>query len=137
MVNGVIAQKLRAFDRALTELRSLGHVRAGDLAADWRLQRAAERDVLILVDVLVEVAQRVAGNAGKSRLSSIGDALSRCVRLGALSAEVNYVALVRLANFPVYRYETIDAALLVEIVNDQLDDFARFRDEITVYLESR
>ena len=71
MVNGVIAQKLRAFDRALTELRSLGHVRAGDLAGDWRLQRAAERDVLILVDVLVEVAQRVAGNAGKSRLRCV------------------------------------------------------------------
>jgi uncharacterized protein YutE (UPF0331/DUF86 family) len=118
-------------------LRSLGHITPADLAADWRLQRAVERDVLILVDVVVEVCQRVAGSTGQTRLPSIGDAVARCVRLGALSPEVNYVGLVRLANFPVYRYEAIEAGLLVEMVNEKLDDFARFRDDMTVYLGRR
>ncbi len=136
MVNGVIAQKLRALDRALAELRSIGAITPADLAVDWRLQRAVERDVLILVDVVVELSQRVAGNAGKARLPSVGDALARCVRLGALSAEVNYVSLVRLASFPAHRYEAIEGEMLAEIVNEQLDDFARFRDEIASYLGS-
>jgi len=136
MVNGVVAQKLQALDRALAELRSVGSITPADLAADWRLQRAVERDVLILVDVVVELAQRVAGNTGQTRRLSAGDALARCVRLGALSADVHYVVLVRPASFPVYRYEGIDPALLVEIVNGQLDDFGRFRDEIVAYLES-
>ncbi len=136
MVDSPIARKMQALERALVELRSIAPITQDDLAADWQRQRAVERDVLILVDVVVEVAQRVAGNGGKTRLPSIGDAIARCVRLGALSADVNYVALVRLANFPVYRYESIDAALLVEIVNEQLGDFERFRDEMAVYLGS-
>jgi uncharacterized protein YutE (UPF0331/DUF86 family) len=137
MQDSPTARKLLALERALAELRSLGHITPADLAADWRMQRAVERDVLILVDVVVEVCQRVAGNAGQTRLPSVGDAVARCVRLGALSAEVNYVGLVRLANFPVYRYEAIEAGLLVEMVNEKLDDFARFRDDMTVYLGRR
>ena len=136
MLDSPTAKKLHAFDRALAELRSAGRITPASLATDWRLHRAVERDVLILVDVVVEVCQRVAGNAGKTRLPSMGDAVARCVRLGALSAEVNYVALVRLANFPVYRYEAIEAEMLVEIVNEQLGDFARFREEMGAYLGS-
>lgn len=137
MPDSPTTRKLRAFERALTELRSVGRITPAGLAADWRLQRAVERDVLILVDVVVELTQRVAGGAGKARLPSAGDAISRCVRLGALSAEVNYVTLVRLASFPAYRYEAIEAEMLVEIVNEQLDDFRRFHDEIADYLGSQ
>lgn len=137
MLDTPTAKKLHALERALVELQSVGHLTPAGLAADWRLHRAVERNVLILVDVVVEVCQRVAGNTGKTRLPSMGDAVARCVRLGALSAGVNYVALVRLANFPVYRYETIAAETLVEIVNEQLVDFARFRDEMGAYLGSR
>jgi uncharacterized protein YutE (UPF0331/DUF86 family) len=128
---------MQALDRALGELRTVAPITPADLAADWRVQRAVERNVLILVDVVVEVCQRVAGNTGRTRLPSIGDAVARCVRLGALSAEVNYVALVRLANFPVYRYEAIEAGMLAGMVNGQLDDFARFRNEMGRYLKSQ
>ena len=136
MVSGVVAQKLQALDRALAELHSVGRLTANDLANDWRLQRAVERAALILVDVAVEVCQHVAGAAGKTRLPSSGDAIVRCVRLGALSDQPNYVRMVRLASFPVYRYEAIPAELLVELANEQLDDFARFRNEIAAYFES-
>ena len=136
MVDSPVAKKLQAFDRALAEMRAVGHITPAELAADWRTRRAVERDALILVEVMVELCQRVAGNSGRTRLPSAGDAITRCVRLGALSADVNYVGLVRLANFPVYRYEAIDDALLAEMVNEQLDDFARFRGEIAAYLES-
>lgn len=136
IVDNPVARKLQAFDRAPAELRAVGHVTPAGLAADWRTRRAVERDALILVDVAVELSQRVAGNTGKTRLPSAGDAMTRCVRLGALSADVNYLGLVRLANFPAYRYEAIDDALLAEIVNERLDDFERFRDEIAAYLES-
>ena len=137
MLDTPTTKKLRAFERALTELRSVGRITPAGLAADWRLQRAVERDVLILVDVVVELTQRVAGGAGKARLPSAGDAISRCVRLGALSGEVNYVGLVRLASFPVYRYEAIEAEMLATIVNEQLGDFGRFYDEIANYLGSQ
>ena len=127
---------MQALERALSELRTVAPITPADLTADWRIQRAVERNVLILVDVVVEVCQRVAGNTGRTRLPSLGDAVARCVRLGALSAAVNYVGLVRLANFPVYRYETIETGMLAEMVNGQLDDFARFHDEMGAYLES-
>ncbi len=137
MLDPPTTRKLRALERALAELRTAVPITPADLAADWRRQRAVERNVLILVDVVVELAQRVAGGGGKARLPSAGDAIARCVRLGALSGNVNYVGLVRLASFPVYRYEAIEAEMLAEIVNEQLDDFGRFHDEMRAYLGSR
>ena len=61
MVDSPVTRKMQALERALAELRSVGHLTAADLSADWRLQRAVERDVLILVDVVVELCVAQSG----------------------------------------------------------------------------
>jgi hypothetical protein len=38
--------------------------------------------------------------------------------------------MVQFRNFVVHRYERIDTEILVEIVNNRLDDFEKFRDEV-------
>ena len=134
MLDTTTAKKLRAFERALAELRSVGHLAPAGLAADWQLLRRKARGGRRLVGRVAGLTQRAAGGAGKARLPSAADAISRCVRLGALSAEVNYVTLVRLASFPAYRYEAIEGEMLATIVNEQLGDFGRFHDEMAAYL---
>jgi hypothetical protein len=66
MRNGVIAQKLQALDQVLGELRSLGTVTAAQLESDWRTRRAVERNLQVLIEVVIDVCQRLIALAGQT-----------------------------------------------------------------------
>lgn len=134
MINGVIAQKLQTLDQVLTELRSLGRVNAVQLQEDWRDRRAIERDLKLLVEIVVDVCQRLISLAGQAPAATGADAVTRCIQLGVLSANDAYREMVRFRNFIVHRYEHIDVEILTAIVNRRLSDFEQFRDEVLAYV---
>jgi uncharacterized protein YutE (UPF0331/DUF86 family) len=133
MINGVIFQKLQSLDEILTELRSLGTVRMADLEGDWRTRRAIERDLQVMVEIVIDVCQRLIALAGQTPAPTSGDAVERCIQLGALSNYGAYRKMVQFRNFVVHRYERVDVAVLVDMVNHRLADFERFRAEVQKY----
>ncbi|MFQ5610730.1 MAG: DUF86 domain-containing protein [Anaerolineae bacterium] len=134
MLNGVIAQKLQSLDEVLTELRSLGQIDATQLRGDWRTQRAIERDLQVLVEIVIDVCQRLISLAGQTPAVTSIDATERCIQLGVLSDDEAYRQMVRFRNFIVHRYNHIDVDILVDIVNHRLSDFEQFRDEVLAYV---
>jgi len=137
MQNGIIAQKLQALDRTLVELRSLGHISVKQLRSNWQTQRAIERDLQVLVEVVIDVCQRLLAVSGQSPATTSADAIQRCIEMGALTQDENYTRMVQLRNFLVHRYERIDPEALVNMVNRHLGDFEKFRDEILAYVQER
>jgi uncharacterized protein YutE (UPF0331/DUF86 family) len=136
MINGVIAQKLQALDEILLELRSLGPVDAAALRDDWRTRCAVERDLQVLVEIVIDVCQRLISLAGQSPATTGADAVARYVQMGALSEDAAYQQMVRFRDFIVHRYERIDVEILSTVVNRQLPDFERFRDQVLGYVSS-
>jgi len=132
--NGVVLQKLQQLDEALNELRSLGTVTADQLEADWRTRRAVERDLQVLVEIVIDVCQRLIALAGQTPASTGTDAVARCIQLGALSEYEPYRLMVQFRNFIVHRYDRVDTGVLAEMVNLHLGDFARFRAEVMAYV---
>jgi len=137
MFNGVVVRKLQAIDVTLNELKSLGEVTAAELSGDWRTRRAVERELQVLVEVVVDVCQRIVSLAGQTPAATGADAVERCVQLGAISDDENYRRMVQFRNFVVHRYESIDVEILADVVNNRLGDFAKFRDEVLRYGEDR
>lgn len=135
MVNGVIARKLQSLDEVLAELRSLGQVDAAQLKNDWRTQRAIERDLQVLVEIVIDVCQRLISLAGQTPAATGADAIERCIQLKVLSDDVIYRKMVGLRNFIVHRYEHIDVNILVDMVNQRLPDFEQFRAEVLAYVK--
>jgi len=136
MLNGIIIQKLQTLDEVLTELRSLGNINAGQLTAEWRTQRAIERDLQVLVEVVIDVCQRLISLAGQTPATMGGDAVERCIQLGALSDDEAYRQMVRFRNFIVHRYDRIEVTVLVDVVNHRLPDFERFKEDVLNYVQS-
>jgi uncharacterized protein YutE (UPF0331/DUF86 family) len=134
MLNGVIAQKLQSLDEIMMELRSLGQIDPSQLNDDWRTRRAVERDLQVLVEVVIDVCQRLISLAGQTPATTGGDAVERCIQLGALSDSDMYRKMVQFRNFIVHRYERVDINILVDMINNRLPDFERFRDEILAYV---
>lgn len=135
MINGVIAQKLQSLDTTLMELRSLGQIDIRELDDDWRTKRAVERDLQILVEIVIDVCQRLISVAGQAPAATSGDAIERCIQLGVLSGEEPYRQMARFRNFVVHRYEKIDSNILANMINLHLIDFERFRDEVLAYVK--
>jgi len=133
-INGVIIRKLESLDKALGELRSLGEISVEQLEQDWRTKRAIERNLQILVEIVVDVCQRLLSLDGQTPPSTGGEAIKRCIQLGALSEYESYRDMVRFRNFIVHRYEQVDNAILVAMVQRHLVDFERFRGEILTYV---
>lgn len=134
MINGVILQKLQSLEQALAELRSLGPVSTADLATDWRTHRAVERNLQLLVEVVMDICQRIISLSGQSPAATGRQAIERCMQLGVLSDAAAYRQMAQFRNFIVHRYEQIDTTILVDMLNRHLVDFDRFRDEILVYV---
>ncbi|MCA9952019.1 MAG: DUF86 domain-containing protein [Anaerolineales bacterium] len=133
MINGVILQKLQALDDVLIELRSLGAVSVSQLQAEWRTRRAIERDLQVLVEIVIDVCQRLLSVSGNTPSSTGRQAVERCINLGILSDAAAYKKMVQFRNFIVHRYERVDDAILVDMVNRRLTDFDRFREEVLLY----
>lgn len=136
MLNGIIAQKLQTLDRVLVELRSLGVVSTKELKSNWQQQRAIERNLQVLVEIVIDVCQRLLAYANQSPATTSADAIDRCIEMGALTPDENYQRMVRLRNFLVHRYEYVDPDVLANMVNKHLGDFEKFRDEILTYVQN-
>jgi uncharacterized protein YutE (UPF0331/DUF86 family) len=103
MINGVVAQKLQMLDQILTELRSLGTVDAAELSSDWRTRRAVERDLQVLVEIVVDICQRLISVAGQAPAATSADAIERCIQLGVLADDASFRQMVQFRNVILYR----------------------------------
>ncbi|VAW31669.1 6-phosphofructokinase [hydrothermal vent metagenome] len=135
MINGVIAAKLQSFEEVLNELRSLGEIDVAQLQNDWRTQRAVERNLQVLVEIAIDLCQRFIALLSQSPATTGTDAIERCIQLNILTDKPDYRQMVRFRNFIVHRYDRIDPAVLVDVVNNQLPVFEQFRDEILTYVK--
>lgn len=136
-VNGVVLQKLQTLDQILAELRSLGKVSTKQLDEEWQTRRAVERDLQLLVEIVIDVCQRLISLAGQTPATTGRESVSRCVQMGILSGYEAYGKMVQFRNFIVHRYERVDVAILVDMVNRRLPDFERFRDEVLAYVRTQ
>jgi uncharacterized protein YutE (UPF0331/DUF86 family) len=134
VINGVILSRLQSLDKTLLELRSLGKVSVGDLEADWRTRRAVERDLQVLVEIVIDVCQRLISLTGQTPATSGSEAVQRCIQIGILTDFEPYRKMVQFHNFIVHRYEQVDTAFLADMVNRRLPDFESFRREVIQYV---
>lgn len=137
MRNGVILNKLQSLDGVLKELYSLGSVTTEILHSDWRTRRAVERDLQVLVEVVVDVCQRIIALANETPATTSGEAVERCIKNGIISDRDAYRKMVQFRNFVVHRYENVDVEILADIINNRLSDFDVFRSEILKYEKSQ
>ena len=134
-VNGVLIGKLQHLDEILAKLRSLGPLNRTQLDTDWRTKMAVERAIQVLVEIIIDVSQRVIAEDGQTPAGSGREAIERCVQMGVLSSIEPYQRMIQFRNFVVHLYEQVETMFLVDIVNKRLADFESFRNEVLAYAE--
>lgn len=134
MLNGVITGKLQALDQVLAELQSLGTVNATRLEKEWLIRRAVERDLQVLVEIVIDICHCVISLEGERTTANGIDAIKRCIDKGILSESNTYLHIGRLQHFLIQRPEHMDANVMVDLVRNHLPDIAHFREEIVTHI---
>jgi uncharacterized protein YutE (UPF0331/DUF86 family) len=129
-----ISRRMDAFEGKLAQLRSLAPLTEAQIAGDWLLAAAIERHLWSLVQGMLDTCQSLAGRQSRSHAPSGGDLIRRCVQLGVLTENERYYQVVRLQTMLVDHDRGPDTGMLAAMVNEHLDDFARFAAEVRAYL---
>ncbi len=129
--NGVIQRKFALLDKQFVRLKS--HTKDIDFdtfANDWVMRSMAERALQVMVEIVIDIAERIIAieNAGPTATSA--EAIDRLVDLNILKSPKPYRDMVKFRNLIVHQYEEIDPAIMYDIIKNKLDNFRQFRDEI-------
>jgi len=129
--NGVILKKFAVMNNEISRLREICPLTTERLKNDHFLKHGIERSLQICVEVVVDVAQRILALEGQSPAPTAFDALSVLESMDVLVDAARYRAMIQFRNFVVHRYEQVDTAVLIDILENRLDDLTAFQREIT------
>jgi uncharacterized protein YutE (UPF0331/DUF86 family) len=130
-LDGVIQRKLALLDDQVLQLRkNLQGIAPEQFKDNWLLRSMAERALQVAIEIMIDIAERLLASAGAGPAATAGEAITKCVQLGILSAEQPYKEMVGYRNLIVHEYEEINPELTYGLATEKLNDFRLFRDEI-------
>jgi uncharacterized protein YutE (UPF0331/DUF86 family) len=129
--NGVIQRKFALLDNQIIRLsKHMDGVSYEKFSDDWLLRSMAERALQVMVEIVIDVAERIIAIEDCGPVSSSADAIEKLAELKIIKFSDTYTNMVRFRNLIVHQYEQIDPAVMFDIIRNHLDDFRKFRDEI-------
>lgn len=133
MENGVIQNKLSRVEEYLTKLEQITPDNFEAYNKDWKVQMAAERLLQILIEIIIDTADRLIALKNWGPTVSSSESIRLMALKKVISSEEPYLKMVKFRNFIVHDYERVDNAIVYAILTKSLDDIRRFRDEILDY----
>jgi uncharacterized protein YutE (UPF0331/DUF86 family) len=128
--NGVILSKLAIIDEYLLKLRIYLPVTIDGLKKDWGLQKIIERSLQVMVEAMIDIAERIISKKGGAPVSTSSEAISRLKDMGVIGDADTYMKMVRFRNLLVHNYDSLDIDILYSVINNHLADFEKFKKEI-------
>jgi uncharacterized protein YutE (UPF0331/DUF86 family) len=122
----LVAKKLALVETCVRELRVLA--RPADLATDVVQERFVEHTLQIAIQAVLDVASHVVSDERLGEPRTNREFLDLLERNGWLPGDLATVVrrMVGLRNVLVHGYDTVDVAVVREIVEQRLDDLLRF-----------
>ena len=135
-INGVIQRKFALLDKHWIEItQRLEQVSLEQFKNDWGLRLMTERSLQVMVEIIIDVAERIVATLRAGPAATASEAIEKLVHFEIIRSATPYLPLVRFRNLIVHRYEEIDPQIVYDIVQNHLELFRRFRDEVDTYGE--
>lgn len=131
--NGVIVAKLAIIEEYLKKLQEYFPVSLEQFKSDWGLQKIIERSLQVMIEVMTDIAERIIAQKGITPQTTAAASLKKLKELGIIQSDDAYSKMVRFRNLVVHQYDSIELGILYSLVQNNLDDFKKFIDEIKKY----
>jgi uncharacterized protein YutE (UPF0331/DUF86 family) len=127
----LILRKLTELDTYLTQIKEYRYISAEEYRADWKKQRIIDRTLQLMIELCVDVANHIISEKALPVPTSYGNTFEILERSKLMSDKLanTMVQMAKFRNILVHQYTEIDAAIVVNILRNHLDDFNLFRNE--------
>ena len=130
-LNGVVQRKLAILDDYLTKLSAhLENITLLDFKEDWASQRSTERALQVMIEVIIDISERIIALKQAGPIATSADAFDKLVSLGIIKDSTKYKKMVGFRNILVHEYCTVDPEILYKLGTEHLKDFLDFRAEV-------
>lgn len=133
MQNEIIQNKLVRIEEYITKLQEIPHDKFREYEKDWKAQMIAERGLQILIEIIIDVANRLIAIKNWGPTTSSADSIRLLALKKVISSEEPYLKMIKFRNFIVHDYDKVDNAVVYSILTKNLGDIRRFRDEVLNY----
>ena len=130
MENDVVRNKLARIEEYIAKLEEIKPASFDAFEKDWKAQMIAERGLQILIEIMIDAANRMIAINGWGPTGSSAESIALLALKKVISSEEPYCKMVKFRNFIVHDYDRIDLAIVYGILTRNLDDIRRFRDEL-------
>ena len=132
--SGVLTRKLSLMDRYLRKLEELTVPSFEHFRDDFFLRRAVERILQVLAEAMIDTAERWPALTGAPPPATSGEAVARLAEAGVISHGETCQRIVKFRNFVVHHYDSLDEAILYDILTRRLGDLRRFVTEVWAHV---
>ena len=133
MKNGVIQNKLSRIEEYITKLENILPSAFTDYEKDWKTQMIAERLLQILIEILIDSANRLIAIKNWGPTASSADSIRLLAAKKVISSEEPFLKMIKFRNFIVHGYDKVDNEIVYSIITRHLGDIRSFRDEFMGY----
>ena len=137
MVDGdLLRRKLAELSEYVTQASEYRDLTAEKYRADWKTQRIVERTLQMAIEACLDVASHVLTDRGLRAPSTYAETFEVLVQAGLMSPDLGRVMIemTGFRNVVVHEYTRIDAAVVIRILGERLEDFRRFETEALRWL---
>ncbi len=134
--NSVILSKLAVIEEYLTNLQNYLPVSFDQFKDDWGLQKITERSLQVMIEVMIDIAERIIAKKKVVPPETSADAIALLQEMGVVKNRDAYIKMVLFRNFVVHDYASVDVKILYSILEKNLPDFRNFMIEIKDYEET-
>ena len=131
--NGVVSAKIDQIAEGTSKLRSLTNLTLEKLQTDYFLKRGIERTLQVNIEAVIDIANRIIALLEHPPAPTSFRSLEILQDKGFIADALSYRKMIQFRNFIVHRYESIDGGILLDILQNHLNDFDRFVEEIITY----
>ncbi|HBT84173.1 MAG: hypothetical protein A2005_12535 [Desulfuromonadales bacterium GWC2_61_20] len=124
----LVLKKLASLAEYCKQLDEFSTLTVAGYRADWKVQRIVERTLQMMIELCADVAGHLISDQGLRTPETYADTFRVLGENEILSAEQTAVMekMAKFRNIVVHQYETVDAEIVILVLQQHLEDFDRF-----------
>lgn len=125
----LLLRKLSELEEYLAQISEYSSVSFEEYSDDWKIQRIVERTLQIMIELCADIAGHIISDRKLRVPVTYADAFRILSETGLIRPDLGDVMekMAKFRNIIVHQYGRIDAAIVIMILRQHLDDFFLFR----------
>jgi len=135
----LVLRKLASLDDYRKQVSEYSTISVDQYRSDWKIQRIVERTLQMMIELCADIASHVISDSALRTPETYADTFRVLAENNVLTADQFAVMekMAKFRNIVVHQYESVDAEIVVLVLQRHLSDFQLFSESIVNYLTGK